>query len=91
MSADAIAADAATTNWRTYDGPVPGKFIAYVVLFPLVMAILIALPALACYYALGAGKRGRISQYLPPNARGGLDRRDNHHGSIHPGYMGEKF
>lgn len=69
MSADAIAADAATTNWRTYDGAVPAKFTFYVVLFPLLMFTILALPTLACYWCLGAGK-GKIAQYFPPNRRG---------------------
>ncbi|ROW09024.1 hypothetical protein VMCG_02856 [Cytospora schulzeri] len=71
MSADAIAADAATTNWRTYDGGIPANLTVYIVIFPLLMGLILALPVLACFFCLGAGKRGKISQYFPPNRRGG--------------------
>lgn len=70
MSTDAIAADAATTDWRTYDGAVPAKFTFYVVLFPLLMFTFIVLPTLACCFFLGGGTRGKIAQYYPPNRRG---------------------
>lgn len=66
-AAAAIAADGATTNWRTYDGAVPAKFTFYVVLFPLLMFTILALPTMACYWCLGAGKRGAVAQYFPPN------------------------
>lgn len=68
MSAEAVAADAATTNWRSYDGPVPEKFMFYVILFPLLMAAFLTVPALICYLSLAMGNRGRIMQYCPPNA-----------------------
>ncbi|ROV92610.1 hypothetical protein VPNG_09864 [Cytospora leucostoma] len=91
-AADAIAADAATTNWRTYDGAVPANLIFYAVLFPLLMAALLAVPALSCYFALSVGKRGRIVAYSPPNRFGeGLQRISNYHGALHHGSMAEKF
>lgn len=69
-AADAIAADAATTNWRSYDGAVPANLIFYAVLFPLLMAAFLAVPALSCYFMLSVGKRGRIVAYSPPNRLG---------------------
>lgn len=67
MSDSATAIAAATTNWRTYDGVVPQKFIPYVVFFPLLMATCIVLPTALCYCCLA---RGRPTPYSPPNAPG---------------------
>lgn len=67
MSDTATADAAATTDWRTYDGVVPQKFIFYVVFFPLLMAACIALPTALCYLCLS---RGRPTPYSQPNEPG---------------------
>lgn len=93
MSADAISADAATTDWRTYDGPVPAKFTFYIIVLPLLMVIFILLPTLACYFCLWGGERGKVAQYYPPNRRmrGFHDSRSPFHGNLEHGFQGEKF
>lgn len=68
MSAIAAAEDAATTNWRLYDGPVPDDQLFYVILFPVLMAFLLAAPVTICYFALS---RGRVVDYSPSHMHGG--------------------
>lgn len=67
MSAAEVAAQAATTDWTTYDGVVPQKFMFYAVFFPLAMALFLMLPAAICYCCLA---RGRVTPYTPPNMAG---------------------
>lgn len=69
MSDIAAAEAAATTDWRTYDGPVAQQFMFYVVFFPLVMGICILLPMAACVCCLS---KGRPAPYMRANAPGGL-------------------
>lgn len=69
MSTAAVAADAATTNWATYDGAVPARFTFYAVFFPVLFALCLVLPATICYACLA---RGRVVPYSPPNAYGDL-------------------
>lgn len=64
---DAVAADAATTDWRTYDGGVPPRFMFYAVFFPVVMAVILAAPVAICYCCLS---KGRVVPYSPPNVAG---------------------
>ncbi|PSR94297.1 hypothetical protein BD289DRAFT_480608 [Coniella lustricola] len=79
-TAAAVAADAATTNWASYDGAVPARFTFYAVFFPVAMALFLALPAAICYGCLA---RGRVVPYSPPNAYGDLDRKGSvNHGSV---------
>lgn len=68
-TAATVAAEAATTDWTTYDGPVPQHFMFYAVFFPVVMAALLVMPAAICYFCLA---RGRVTPYAPPNMPGGL-------------------
>lgn len=67
MSTTATADAAATTDWRTYDGPVVQSLMFYAVFFPIVMAAFLALPGAICYCCLS---RGRITPYTPPNVGG---------------------
>lgn len=67
MSDSTTADAAATTDWRTYDGPVAPQFIFHVVFFPLLMAICIMLPTALCYFCLC---RSRPVPYSSPNSPG---------------------
>lgn len=60
------APGSATTDWATYDGPVPSKFLFHAIFFPVAMAAFLIAPGIICYFALGCGRRGRIAQYQPP-------------------------
>lgn len=66
--AEAIAAapGSATTDWTTFDGPVPSKFMFHAIFFPVAMAAFLIAPGIICWFALGCGRRGRIAQYSPP-------------------------
>lgn len=68
MSTAAVAAEAQTTNWRTYDGGVLPDFMGIAIAFPVVMAVFLMLPAALCYCCLS---RGRVVPYTPPNMSGG--------------------
>lgn len=68
MAESTTTADAAaTTDWRTYDGPVAPQFLFHVVFFPLLIAICIMLPTALCYFCLC---RSRPVPYSPPNSPG---------------------
>lgn len=69
MSTTTVAAGAATTNWRTYDGVVPQSLRFYAIFFPVVMAAVIVLPTAICYFCLS---RGRPVPYTPLNTPGGF-------------------
>ncbi|CAN8095829.1 unnamed protein product [Discula destructiva] len=64
------AAEAATTDWRTYDGDVVPALRFRVIFLPILLAATLVLPALLCYICLA---RGRIVPYVPPNYNGGFD------------------
>lgn len=68
MSTAAVAAEAQTTDWRTYDGGVLPDFLGIAVVFPVAMAIFLVLPAALCYCCLS---RRRLVPYQPPNMVGG--------------------
>lgn len=68
-TAAAAAAEAATTDWTTYDGVVPQDLMFYAVFFPVVMGALLVIPATICYLCLA---RGRVTPYAPPNMPGGF-------------------
>lgn len=70
MSTTTAAADAATTDWTTYDGGVLPDFVGIAVVFPVAMAIFLVLPAAICYCCLS---RRRVVPYAPPNMVGGGD------------------
>lgn len=70
MSDVATAELAATTDWRTYDGPVTSEHIFKVVFFPVAMVLFLVLPTALCYCCLS---RGRVVPYTPPNHWGGAD------------------
>lgn len=67
MSTTAVAIEAETTNWRTYDGAVLPDFVGIAVAFPVIMGIFLLLPAAICYCCLA---RGRVVPYTPPNMVG---------------------
>lgn len=60
------APGSATTDWATFDGPVPSKFLFHAIFFPVAMAAFLIAPGIICFFALGCGRRGRIAQYQPP-------------------------
>lgn len=60
------AEGSATTDWATYDGPVPSKFMFHAIFFPVAMGAFLIVPGIICFFALGFGRRGRIVQYQPP-------------------------
>lgn len=68
-SAAAVALEAAaTTDWTTYDGEVPQRFMFYAVFFPVVMGVFLIFPAAICYCCLAGN---RVRPYTPPNIPGG--------------------
>lgn len=88
--AEAIAAaeGSATTDWTTFDGPVPSKFMFHAIFFPVAMAAFLVAPGIICYFALGFGRRGRITPYSPRYpAR--FETKDMQHGSVHNGHVAE--
>lgn len=67
MSAAEVAAEAATTDWTTYDGVVAPQFMFHAVFFPVAMLVFLMVPAAICYCCLA---RGRVTPYTPPNMAG---------------------
>lgn len=70
MSAAEVAAEAATTDWTTYDGVVAPQFMFYAVFFPLAMAAFLLLPAAICYCCLARGRLTPYTPHTPPNMGG---------------------
>jgi hypothetical protein len=60
------AEGSATTDWVTFDGPVPSKFMFHAIFFPVAMGVFLIAPIIICQFALGFGHRGRIAAYSPP-------------------------
>ncbi|KAJ4388969.1 hypothetical protein N0V93_006431 [Gnomoniopsis smithogilvyi] len=89
MTTAAVAAEAETTNWRTYDGGVLPDFLGIAVAFPVMMGLFLVLPAALCYCCLA---RGRVVPYTPPNMGGaaGYDRKGPYAGSVNHGSVAEK-